>query len=81
MCVYSNIREIETPIRIFEYKPTRDGYNPELFLKGFNVKVITDGYSRYTNLLSVANVYCWAHARRKFILRFLDETKKFDYPK
>ena len=66
MWIYSNIRESETPIRIFEYKPTRAGYNPELFLKGFTGKVITDGYSGYNNLPGVTNVYCWAHARRKF---------------
>lgn len=66
MWVYSTIRESETPIRIFEYKPTRAGYNPELFLKGFSGKVITDGYSGYNNLPGVTNVYCWAHARRKF---------------
>lgn len=66
MWVYSNIRESETPIRIFEYKPTRAGYNPERFLKDFKGKVITDGYSGYNNLPGVTNVYCWAHARRKF---------------
>ena len=36
MWVYANIRESKTPIRIFEYKPTRAGYNPQIFLDGFH---------------------------------------------
>lgn len=67
MWVYANIRESKTPIRIFEYKPTRAGYNPQIFLDGFHGFVITDGYSGYNNLNGVTNAYCWAHARRKFV--------------
>ena len=66
MWVYSSIKESETPIRIFEYKPTRAGYNPKAFLEGFKGKVITDGYAGYNNLPNITNVYCWAHCRRKF---------------
>ena len=78
MWVYSNIRESEKPIRIFEYKPTRAGYNPELFLKGFEGKVITDGYSGYNNLSGVTNVYCWAHVRRKFRDAIPTDTKNIN---
>lgn len=67
MWVYSSIKESEHPIRIFEYKPNRSGYNPRQFLKGFEGCVITDAYSGYNNLENVTNVYCWAHARRKFV--------------
>lgn len=66
MWVYASIKESTTPIRIFEYKPTRTGYNPKEFLKGFKGKVITDGYAGYNQLPNVTNVYCWAHCRRKF---------------
>lgn len=66
MWVYASIKESKKPIRIFDYKPTRAGYNPEQFLKGFQGAVITDGYAGYNNLEGVTNVYCWAHARRKF---------------
>ncbi len=67
MWVYSNIKESKKPIRIFEYKPTRAGYNPKIFLKGFCGYVITDGYAGYNDLENVTNAYCWAHARRKFV--------------
>lgn len=66
MWVYASIKESKHPIRIFEYKPTRAGYNPKAFLKGFSGCVITDAYAGYNQLENVTNVYCWAHARRKF---------------
>ncbi len=66
MWVYASIKEAEKAIRIFEYKPTRAGYNPAQFLEGFRGAVITDAYAGYNSLEGVTNVYCWAHARRKF---------------
>ena len=78
MWVYSSIKESPTPIRIFEYKPTRAGYNPKEFLKGFKGKVITDGYAGYNQLLSVTNVYCWAHCRRKFRDSLPDNVENID---
>lgn len=66
MWVYASIKESNHPVRIFDYKPTRAGYNPKVFLKGFKGSVITDAYAGYNNLENVTNVYCWAHARRKF---------------
>lgn len=66
MWVYASIKESKKPIRIFDYKQTRAGYNPANFLKGFQGAVITDAYAGYNNLEGVKNVYCWAHARRKF---------------
>lgn len=67
MWVYANIKESETPIRIFEYKPTRAECNAQKILEGFSGYVITDGYAGYNQLQRVTNVYCWAHARRKFV--------------
>lgn len=66
MWVYATIKESSHSIRIFDYKPTRAGYNPKAFLKGFSGKVITDCYSGYNDIENVINVYCWAHVRRKF---------------
>lgn len=48
--MYANIKESETPIRIFKYKPTRAGDNPQKFLEGFSGYVITDGYAGYDHL-------------------------------
>ena len=37
------------------------------YLKGFSSYLITDAYAGYNHLEGVTNVYCWAHARRKFV--------------
>lgn len=66
MWVYSNIKESQRPIKIFEYKPDRKATNPQQFLKGFNGTIITDGYYGYNHIKGITNAYCWAHARRKF---------------
>ena len=66
MWVYSNIKESQRPIKIFEYKPDRKATNPQQFLKGFNGTIITDGYYGYNHIEGITNAYCWAHARRKF---------------
>ena len=62
----ASIIESKQPVKIFDYRSTRAGYNPQAFLKGFHGYVITDRYAGYNNLENVTSVFCWAHARRKF---------------
>lgn len=66
MWVYASIIESKQPVKIFDYRSTRAGYNPQAFLKGFHGYVITDGYASYNNPENVTSVFCRAHARRKF---------------
>ncbi len=54
------------PIALYEYQTTRARKHPERFLKGFNGYLCTDGYQSYEDLPGVINVFCIAHARRKF---------------
>jgi transposase len=54
---------------VFEYSPTRSGYNPTRFLVGFKGKLQADGYAGYNAIAkrdSVVRVGCHAHARRYF---------------
>ena len=67
MWVYSNISGSPHPIRLFDYRPNRSSDNPKEYLKGFSGYLITDAYAGYNHLEGVTNVYCWAHARRKFV--------------
>ena len=55
------------PIYIYEYCRTRSRENIINFLDGYNGYLLTDGYSGYNNLNGIANAYCRAHARRKFV--------------
>ena len=63
-----------TPIRLFDYDPSRSSEVPLSLLAGFKGYLQTDGYAGYNKIAKKSGVTsqgCWAHARRKF-----DETIK-----
>ena len=67
MSVYGTHKDSKTPIRIFDYRPTRNGANANAFLKGFNGYLISDAYQGYNKVTGVTRCYCWAHLRRYFV--------------
>lgn len=60
--------ERDNRIIVYDYRPNRNGENPEEFLEGFKGYHQCDGYSGYNGLYNeiVIRMGCWAHARRKF---------------
>ena len=54
-------------IKLYEYKPTRNGQNAVDFLNGYSGYLVCDGYDGYNKLNHVTRCGCWAHARRKFL--------------
>jgi transposase len=56
----------DTPIVIYDYKPSRSGQIPKEFLKDFSGYLHVDGYSGYNNIDNVTLVGCLAHVRRYF---------------
>lgn len=52
------------PIALYEYQPSRGGYNANAFLKGFDGFFTCDGYQGYNVLKKVTRCACWAHIRR-----------------
>lgn len=65
---------------VFDYSPTRAAVVPNTMLKDFTGILQTDGYSGYNDLrkkLSVINIGCWDHARRKFtdVIKVAGKTK------
>jgi len=56
----------ETPIVIYDYKPSRSGKIPKEFLKDFSGYLHVDGYSGYNNLDNITLVGCLSHVRRYF---------------
>jgi len=56
----------DTPILIYDYKPSRSGKIPKGFLKDFSGYLHVDGYSGYNNIDNVTLVGCLAHVRRYF---------------
>lgn len=58
------------PIVLFEYDPTRSREVPRRMLEGFTGALHTDGYAGYDAVvaeLGLIRLYCWVHARRRFI--------------
>ena len=54
---------------VFDYTQTRERAGPEEFLQGFEGYLQADAYSAYDQIyskMSILEVGCWAHARRKF---------------
>lgn len=59
--------ELNRPIVIYEYQPTRSAQHPKLFLKAYKGYLHVDGYDAYHNLANTIIICgCLAHARRKF---------------
>ncbi|RMD01685.1 IS66 family transposase [Clostridium autoethanogenum] len=67
MWVYSTYAGSQTPIRLFDYKPSRSGNCPQKFLKGFKGYLHTDCYSGYNKVPEVIRCLCWTHLRRYFV--------------
>lgn len=66
MWVYASDERCSKPVRFFEYQSDRSGKHAELFLKGFNGHLVTDGYAGYNKVEGVTRCGCWAHMRRKW---------------
>jgi len=69
----------EHKIVIYDYRETREGKNPEEFLKDFKGFLHTDGYKVYHNLPSgIIVTGCWAHVRRRWenLLKTIPKEKR-----
>lgn len=67
MWVYCTDKYAERYISIFDYSPTRNGYNAVKFLGEYSGYLVCDGYDGYNKLKNVTRCGCFAHARRKFV--------------
>ena len=67
MWVYSTYGGSQTPIRLFDYKPSRSGDCPQQFLKGFKGYLHTDCYKGYNKVPEITRCLCWTHLRRYFV--------------
>jgi transposase len=60
----------EALIVLFDYDATRSGEVPKRLLAGFEGTLHTDGYEGYAGVVNdqgLVRLFCWAHARRRFI--------------
>lgn len=66
MWLYATGEYAKEQIRIFDYRPGRNGDYAKEFLSGFKGYLHTDAYSGYGKVEGITNCCCWAHARRRF---------------
>ena len=66
------------PLILYGYTETRARFNAEVFLKGFEGYLMTDGYQGYNNLPGIRRTNCWAHVRRYFV-DAVPKGKELDY--
>ena len=66
------IGDLEHPLVVYDYTPTRERAGPKEFLQGYGGFLQADAYSGYDNLFDpereprIVEVGCWMHARRYF---------------
>ncbi|MFA9378188.1 MAG: IS66 family transposase [Lachnotalea sp.] len=67
MWVYGTYNDSKTPIRLFEYQPTRSGKHPKDFLAGFKGYLVSDAYQGYEKVEDITRCFCWSHLRRYYV--------------
>lgn len=66
------IGDVDHPLVVYDYTPTRERAGPEIFLEGYGGYLQADAYGAYDSLFSadrdppLVEVGCWMHARRYF---------------
>lgn len=78
MWLYSSSNDGLPSIRLYDYHPSRGGYNAESFLKDFSGYLICDGFSGYNVLKNVTRCGCLAHMRRYWHDALPGKTSKTD---
>ena len=69
--IWTYVGDAEHPYIVYDYTPTRSSDGPAAFLEDYDGYLQADAYSGYDAIYAdpsrtVAEVACWAHARRKF---------------
>ena len=76
MWLYGSGNDGLSPIRLYDYQPSRGGYHAEEFLKGFSGYLTCDGFGGYNKLKDVIRCGCLAHMRRYWHDALPGESKK-----
>lgn len=66
MWCYTNGKQGDKSLILFEYAPTRSGDNAAKFLEDFSGYLVCDGYDGYNKVTDVKRCGCFSHVRRKF---------------
>lgn len=80
MWIYASVYGTAKPLVLYDYQPSRGGYNCRNFLGAeFSGYLMTDGFSGYNKMENAKRLTCADHVRRKWFEAIRDKTGPLNY--
>lgn len=80
MWIYASVYGTDKPIILFDYQPSRGGYNCRNFLgKDYSGYLMTDDYSGYNKMENAKRLTCGDHVRRKWFEAIRNKSGPLNY--
>lgn len=80
MWIYASVYGTDKPIMLYDYQPSRGGYNCRNFLGAdFSGYLMTDGFSGYNKMENAKRLTCADHIRRKWFEAIRNKSGALNY--
>ncbi len=80
MWIYASIYGTDRPLILYDYQPSRGGYNCRNFLGAkFSGYLMTDGFSGYNKMDNAKRLTCSDHVRRKWFEAIRNKSGSLNY--
>ena len=80
MWIYASVYGTDKPLILYDYQPSRGGYNCRNFLGAdFSGYLMTDGFTGYNKMESAKRQTCGDHVRRKWFEAIRDKSGPLNY--
>ena len=80
MWIYASIYGTDKPLILYDYQPSRGGYNCRNFLGAdFSGYLMTDGFSGYNKMENAKRLTCSDHVRRKWFEAIRNKSGPLNY--
>ena len=80
MWIYASVYGTDKPLILYDYQPSRGGYNCRNFLGAdFSGYLMTDGFSGYNKMENAKRLTCSDHVRRKWFEAIRNKSGPLDY--
>lgn len=80
MWLYASVYGTDKPLMLYDYQPSRGGYNCRNFLGAdFSGYLMTDGYTGYNKMDNAKRLTCADHVRRKWFEAIRNKSGQLNY--
>ena len=80
MWIYASVYGTDRPLLLYDYQPSRGGYNCRNFLgSDFSGYLMTDGFSGYNKMENAKRLTCADHVRRKWFEAIRNKSGPLNY--